>query len=140
MSLTNDETVSSISAFVVHDPFLSFPSIYNQVFPSRIIAEALSTRAVQRFCSAVLGWISYMPLFLRITRSEKHGTLVELLERKSAAITSLSFELKDQLQCDDFLKMRQYFDYYCNRVEIDYTDWKTIDSVWRRKLLPMIRC
>lgn len=138
MSLDPGDTLFQIPAYIFHDPFLSYPGIYENKFPKYLAAEPVSPKSINRFANAVLGWINYTPLFLRIRFCESPEYYKQVLKENHEIINGISTELTDRLRCSQFLEMSTCLDAYNQKVEIDYKNWLEVNSIWKEDILPWL--
>ena len=139
MSIDQGAKLFQIPAFIFHDPFLSHPEIYENRFPNYLIDEPVSPKAIKRFANVILGWIKYMPLFLRIRFHYEPMYYKKILKKNHEIIDRISVELTEHLHCRDFLKMSACLDAYNQRVEIDFENWLEINSIWKKGILPLLQ-
>lgn len=138
MSLDPRATLFQIPSYIFHDPFLSHPEIYENKFPEYLTDEPVSPKSTNRFANAVLGWIKYMPLFLRICLRDSPKYYKQVLKENHGIINRISIELTDYLRCNQFLEMSTCLDAYNRKVEIDYKNWLEVNSIWEKDILPWL--
>ncbi|MGB9591144.1 MAG: hypothetical protein ACPL1K_01350 [Candidatus Kryptoniota bacterium] len=56
-----------IPVYTFHDPFLKYLSIMQGTYPQKIEPIQLTSETIDRFFRACIGWLSYAPLFTRMT-------------------------------------------------------------------------
>lgn len=128
--------VLTIPAFVFHDPFLIQPEIYSGGFPKELRAVPFSRAVLERFSGVVLGWLRYMPLYLRIRRARSSHDFAGEIEKRRRMIGAISARLCDVLEYPEFARMGACFESYCQRVEKDHEDWLAVNAHWRQQVLP----
>ena len=138
MSLDPGDTLFQIPSYIFHDPFLSYSEIYENKFPNYLTDEPVSTKSINRFANAVLGWIKYMPLFLRIRFHDSPKHRKQVLKENREIINRISIQLTDCLRCSQFLGMSACLDAYNQKVEIDYKNWLEVNSIWKKNILPWL--
>lgn len=138
MALNPQDTIFQIPAYIFHDPFLSYPEIYEDKYPKYLTSEPLSPEIINRFANAALGWIKYMPLFLRIRFHDNPKYRKQVLKKNYQIINKLSAELAKRLRCNQFLEMSAALDIYQQRVEIDFENWIESNLIWKKSILPWL--
>lgn len=138
MALRPWDTVSSVPGAVFHDPFLLLPDVHHTVVLKNLSSPALSTASIDRFVSAVFGWVAYIPLFLRIVRGTEGASLSTVLRAKERLIHRASEALNKDLEVSAFMRLPDHFRQYCDRVEHDYGAWREANAVWRTIVRPYL--
>jgi DNA-binding GntR family transcriptional regulator len=92
-----------------------------------------------RFRKALFGWISYMPLFLRLTHASTVEKFLLDLRARRALLEPLAEALGTHLNDAHYKKLVACFDTYCASVENDRVDWLQANHYWRRLILPAAR-
>lgn len=139
MALNSQDIIFQIPAYIFHDPFLSYSEIYKNKYPKYLNSKPLSPEIINRFANAVLGWIRYMPLFLRIRFKNTPKYYEQVLKKNYKIINKISTELSACLQCNQFLKMFIALEEYHHKVEIDFENWIEANLIWKKSILPWLR-
>lgn len=133
MSLRLDNaTVWRVSSGIFHDCFLDYTAIACGEFPRTFEPPAVPhEKALTRFGSALRGWLSYSPLFLRIRRPQDYKSIL-------GEMAESLLELDYHIACD-IPEWRNYFPGHsvssvfsnvCSDLTRQYDTLREFDSVW----------
>lgn len=76
----NHLNVIEVPAYIFHDPFDVYPEILNKKFPSNLKSIPVNSKTIERFRSALEGWLKYAPILLFLKHNDK--TLVNKIINK----------------------------------------------------------
>lgn len=137
LGLTRTEVVTRIGAGVFHDPFLRYPGIYSNDFPRHFVQIAASSREIARFAAACVGWLRYMPLYMRVSQPD-WGTCARRVDAKQRMALSLGELLATTLEDNTFHLMPRALRYHFGRAERDYRHWCVAVKAWRENIHPWL--
>jgi hypothetical protein len=138
LAMNANDTLQKIASPVFHDPFNHFPSIALGDFPGCLDGHPITREMLTRFRKAVFGWISYMPLFIRLTHASDLEQFLRELQARRALLQPLAEALATHLLDSHYEKLVACFDTYCARVEVDRCDWIQANHYWRCLILPAL--
>lgn len=129
--------VMQIPAGIFHDAFGEYDGIKTGIFPIKIERRKKNNYQVQRFCSALKGWLGYAPIFLRIKSQGLFRVNVKKMLKKILIIDdALSCELPELKKIFNKQKASSVFNGFVVRADRDYIlmqksyeEWKKISKV-----------
>ena len=120
-----------IPVHTFHDPFLQYVDILEGSYPDKLVPIRLSTSSMQRFLTAFLGWISYAPLFIRLTSMDEHEES-ERIGSMNSSLPGVCKSVSQRLGCVGFLKGVDVFSRFYFQMDNDYSDYMHSKDTWKQ--------
>ena len=131
-----DRKVLRVPCYTFHDGFSTYSHLLHGVLPIKLnYINANSSRIVNRFYHACVGWIRYKPLYIYITQRERYQEKIEQM-RKNLSVTLP--KLCSYFGMNDFMKISAELESYNKNVEKHYRQFIETQNIWARlrKYLP----
>jgi len=130
--LTHADVVR-IPCYTFHDGFLKYPNIVDEVFPNSLQpATSFSINNINRFISALKGWIRYKPLLLYITLTSKNYNIeIKNIEKKLSLVLP---KFASAFKNNEFLQILDNFKNYEQKVKVHFKEYNDTKNMWIKLL------
>lgn len=129
--------VSEVNSFIFHDPFNMYPEILEGKLPERLEPVPVSRESIERFTSALLGWLKYAPILVRMTSKnleEERYRIEKMLFELKRPSEKLALLLKDPKINTSCYTLKQYQEI----VEENHNTLLDVQRDWKEKILQNI--
>ena len=118
-----------VPACVFHDPLQRYVGIPKGLFPSRLEPIPTTSRSLERFCQAFLGWLRYAPLLLRLT-TEDAGEYEEKIDHMCRTFGRIGAQLDALLGWRGFHRAEATLSTYHLQSHRDLDDMRRAQEAW----------
>jgi len=128
----NDLKVVKVPCYAFHDGFSMYNNLLNGVLPIELKPiENTSSKVLNRFVSATIGWIRYKPLLVYITDRDNFEATMETMEiNLKHTIPKMCAYFKTE----EFHKIMIEFHKYKNNVTLYFDEFEKTKTTWTRLL------
>ncbi len=130
--------VEEVPSYIFHDPFGMYPKILEDEPPEHLEGIPLNGNTENRFADALIGWLKYAPILIKMTSrnsQEMRDRTNEMLSKIREPTQKLALLLDCPKLNNCYGVLRRYFD----SVERDYKDLVTVQREWKYKIVPKIK-
>lgn len=128
----HDLKVVKVPCYAFHDGFSMYNYLLNGVLPIELKPiENTSSKVLNRFVSATIGWIRYKPLLVYITdRDNYESTMITMEANLKYTIPKMCAYFKTE----EFHKIMIEFHKYKNNVTFHFDEFEKTKATWTRLL------
>jgi hypothetical protein len=128
----HDLKVVKVPCYAFHDGFSMYNYLLNGVLPIELKPiENTSSKVLNRFVSATIGWIRYKPLLVYITDRDNFEATMETME------VNLKYTIPKMcayFKTEEFHKIMIEFHKYKNNVTFHFDEFEKTKATWTRLL------
>ena len=123
--------VLRVPAYIFHDPFGRFADMASgRHWPTQLTPTPCTHATVERFGQALLGWIRYAPLLLRLRAPDEAWYRVGIALMREATAEAAP-ALRTGLEWEGFSALPSVLAQYSRRSTADLHELQATDSAWR---------
>lgn len=130
-------SVREVPAYIFHDPFCMYSEILEGIFPERLAAVPVTEETLQRFSSALIGWLRYAPILIKMTTRDERSKKKKLLEMRDKIEHPTNY-LADLFGIDEFRASSRVLQEYADSVDEHHSELMNLQVEWRTRIVPSI--
>lgn len=129
-----DVKVVEVNSYIFHDPFNMYGELLNGYRPTELAPIPVSEQSINRFCSALEGWLRYAPILVRLSSNSK--------DKETYRIEKMLFDIKRPAQklAEVLNNPKVHTSYYTlqkyyESLDDDYDKLQQVQGVWKNTIL-----
>lgn len=130
----SDVKVVEVNSFIFHDPFNMYPELLVGKAPLELHPIPVSPESIERFASALIGWLKYAPILVRLSSNnydEERFRIERMLLDIKRPAQKLSEVLENPKVNTSHYTLKQYYE----SLDDNFQTFQEVQDTWKNGIL-----